>query len=73
MKNKTKLKDIEVVNDVERLIILRSRLEMKVYEFADVIGVTPNYLTAVEKYRMPLSKQLVKKIDGFLETYSWEK
>lgn len=61
-----KLQQLSVANDVERLILLRKRLNMKQYEFAKVIGVSSNYIANVENYRMPLTTLLIKKVNQYL-------
>jgi transcriptional regulator with XRE-family HTH domain len=67
-----KLKKIECLDDVERLLIVRKRLNKKQYEFAREIGVSPSYLLAVENYKKPFTKSLVKKINDYLQLKEME-
>ncbi|MBU7595914.1 helix-turn-helix domain-containing protein [Metabacillus halosaccharovorans] len=62
------LSDIEVVeNDVERLILLRKRLNKSQYQFAMDIGISASYLTQIENYKFPFTNQLKNRINNFLK------
>lgn len=58
-----KLQQIKIENDVERLILLRKRLNMRQYEFAKLVGVSTNYIANIENYRMPITTHLIKKVN----------
>jgi transcriptional regulator with XRE-family HTH domain len=58
--------EIKIIDDVERLIILRKRLDMKQYEFAKQIGVSASYIGQVENYQTPFTPNLKRRIDNFL-------
>jgi len=64
--------DIECEDMVERLLILRKRLQMKQYEFAREIGISTSYLLAVEKYKKPFTKRLQTKINRYLKKQQME-
>ncbi|MFC0273751.1 helix-turn-helix domain-containing protein [Metabacillus herbersteinensis] len=62
-----KFKEIKLIeNDVERLIILRKRLNKSQYEFAKDLGVSASYLGQVENYKFPFSHQLRDRINEYL-------
>lgn len=62
-----KLEDINIIiNDLERLIILRKRLDYKKYQMARILDVSPSYYCQVENGKYPISKQLKNKINNFL-------
>ncbi|MGE6755919.1 MULTISPECIES: helix-turn-helix domain-containing protein [Rossellomorea] len=64
----TKLSEVEALTDVEKLIVLRKRLgNKKQYEFARDIGISPNYLVAIENYRQPFTEKLAMKINDYLK------
>lgn len=65
--NKSKIETIECLDNVERLIIVRKRLNKKQYEFAREIGISSSYLLAIENYKKPLTKNLVTKINNYLK------
>ncbi|WP_066418214.1 helix-turn-helix domain-containing protein [Sutcliffiella cohnii] len=67
-----KFKDIECLDNVERLLVLRKRLNKKQYEFAREIGVSPNYLLSVENYKKPFTKSLKQRIEKYLEMENYE-
>lgn len=67
------LNHIQVIDDVERIIILRKRLgNMKQYEFAKELQISTNYLVAIENYRLPVTDKLRKKINNFLKRLEME-
>lgn len=64
----SKLDDIITIeNDVERLIILRKRLNKTQYQFAMDIGISASYLTQIENYKFPFTGQLEERINNFLK------
>ncbi|MFD1736268.1 helix-turn-helix domain-containing protein [Bacillus salitolerans] len=65
-------KDISVIDDVERMIILRKRLRIKQYELARAIGVTANYLGDVENYKLAFTPKLVKRLNEYLKRVELE-
>lgn len=66
--------EIQVIDEVERLIILRKRLgNIKQYELADRLGVSHSYIGAIENYRAPFTKKLRKKLNKYLEEWAKEK
>ncbi|MCM3619709.1 helix-turn-helix domain-containing protein [Sutcliffiella horikoshii] len=71
--NPMKLEQITIETDVERLILLRKKLEKKQYEFARELGISTNYLVAVENYRLPFSNKLKRKVDRYLNNLEMEK
>lgn len=54
-------------NNSERLLLLRRRLDKTQYQFAQDIGVSESYLGQVESGKFPVTKQLIKKINVFIE------
>jgi DNA-binding XRE family transcriptional regulator len=67
------LEGIEVMDDIERLIILRKRLNhMKQYQLARHIGISTNYLVAIENYKRPLTDCMKNKINGFIQRHNTE-
>ncbi|PGT80590.1 helix-turn-helix transcriptional regulator [Bacillus sp. AFS040349] len=54
-------------NDVERLIILRKRLNKSQYEFAHDIGISTSYLGLIENYKYPFTTELKERIDQYLK------
>ncbi|MFE7064208.1 helix-turn-helix transcriptional regulator [Sutcliffiella sp. NPDC057660] len=67
-----RLEEIEFASDVEKLMVLRKRLGLKQYEFAKMVGISTNYLVAVENYRQPFSRKLKKKVDDYLKRVEME-
>lgn len=62
-----KLADIDQINDdVERLIILRKRLNKSQYEFARLLGISPSYIGQIENYKVPFTKKMRDRIDEYL-------
>lgn len=60
------VKDIQVESKVEALILIRKRLGVNQWRFAEMIGVSKGYLNMVENYKVPFSKKLEEKIDQLL-------
>ena len=63
---------IQALDDVEKIILIRKRLGLKQYEFSKLLGYTPNHLANVENYKSPISKKLKTKIEEFLLEYQRE-
>ncbi|MGN7300600.1 helix-turn-helix domain-containing protein [Ferdinandcohnia sp. SAFN-114] len=60
--------EIDIIeNDVERLIILRKRLEKSQYEFAKALGVSSSYLGQIENYKVPFTVQFKERINDYLK------
>lgn len=60
---------IQALNDVEKMILIRKRLGLKQYEFSKLVGYTPNHLANVENYKSPVSKKLKEKAEELLVEY----
>ncbi|MFD1609779.1 helix-turn-helix domain-containing protein [Oceanobacillus luteolus] len=59
--------DIDTVEtNLERLIILRLRLNLKKYEMARAIGYNESYYSQVENGVYPISDTLIKKVNNYL-------
>ena len=70
------LNEIEVKDDVERILLLRKRLNMKKSEFSRYVGVSSEHLRRVETYRSPLSpnvkaniNKLIRSLGGDIDSY----
>lgn len=67
MMDVTRLSDINMINDdVERLIILRKRLNKSQYEFARLLGISPSYIGQIENYKVPFTRKMRDRIDDYL-------
>lgn len=62
-----RLNEIEVEDDLERLIILRKRLNLSQYQFAQSVGVSPSYISQVERGKSPITEQFRTRINDFLK------
>ncbi|MGS2779892.1 helix-turn-helix domain-containing protein [Robertmurraya sp. GLU-23] len=62
-----RLNEIEIEDDIERLIILRKRLNLSQYQFAKAVGVSTSYLGQIERGELPLSVQFRARINDFLK------
>lgn len=58
--------NIQAETDVERIILIRKRYNLKQYEFSKILGYTPNHLANVENYKHPVSPKLIRRIEEFL-------
>lgn len=58
--------NIQIADDSERIILLRRRMDMSQYQFAEEIGISSSYLGQIERKILPVSPQLKKKINLFL-------
>lgn len=45
----TDFKDIQLLNDAERLVILRKRLNLSQFQLAKELGISTSYLGQVER------------------------
>ena len=61
-----KFDEIQAQTDVERIILIRKRFNLKQYQFSEILGYTPNHLANVENYKHPVSSKLKKRIEEFL-------
>lgn len=57
---------IQAQTDVERIILIRKRFNLKQFEFSKILGYTPNHLANVENYKHPVSAKLKQRIEEFL-------
>lgn len=58
---------IEILNDVERLIILRKRLNLSQFQFAKELGISQSYLGQVERGICLLTPSLIDRINDYLK------
>jgi transcriptional regulator with XRE-family HTH domain len=61
------LNDIKPLNDAERLIILRKRLNLSQFQFAKELGFSSSYLGQVERGSCSFSPYLKERINDFLK------
>ncbi len=61
------LNGIQIDSDVEALIIIRKRCGLSQFQFSEEIGVSKNYLSDIENYRVPISSKFRGKIEDFLK------
>jgi transcriptional regulator with XRE-family HTH domain len=61
-----KFDEIQAQTDVERIILIRKRYNLKQYQLSNILGYTPNHLANVENYKHPVSAKLKRKIEEFL-------
>ncbi|WP_367018654.1 helix-turn-helix domain-containing protein [Priestia koreensis] len=66
-----RFRDITIDDDVERLMVLRKRYNLRQYELANALGVSENYLGAIENRVNPLTKKMIRKLDTYLEEMLW--
>lgn len=59
--------DIEIEDDVERLLILRKRMALSQYQFAKGMGISTSYLGQIERGEVPFSPQLRVRINDYLK------
>jgi predicted transcriptional regulator len=62
-----KLNEIEIEDDVERLIILRKRLNLSQYQFAQAVGVSSSYIGQVERGKIHITNKFRARINDFLK------
>jgi transcriptional regulator with XRE-family HTH domain len=58
---------IQVMDDSERIIIIRKRLNKSQYEFASDIGVSSSYLSQIERMILPVTPSIKARIEDFLK------
>lgn len=59
--------NIQPLNDTERLILLRRRLNLSQFQFAKELGISTSYLGQVERGTVILTPNLKEKIINYLE------
>ena len=60
------LDNIKAEDDVEKIYLLRKRLNMKQYEFAQAIGISASHLGKIESYKVLLSPKIKSKINNYI-------
>ncbi len=68
-----KFNEIQALTDVERILLIRKRFNLKQYQLSAILGYTPNHLANVENYKHPVSKKLKRRIEEFLKEKEEEK
>lgn len=63
----TDFKDIQLLNDAERLVILRKRLNLSQFQLAKELGISTSYLGQVERGSCSFSPYLKERINDFLK------
>lgn len=70
------LNEIEVKDNIERILLLRKRLNMKKSEFSRYIGISSQHLRRIENYHSPLSpnvkdniNKLIHSLGGDIDSY----
>jgi len=63
----TKLSDIQIENDADRVVLLLRKIGIKQYQFAQGIGYSPGYVESVINGRAPISKTFHNRINLYLE------
>jgi transcriptional regulator with XRE-family HTH domain len=58
---------IQVMDDSERIIIIRKRLNKSQHEFASDIGVSSSYLSQIERMILPVTPSIKARIEDFLK------
>ena len=61
------LNEIVIADDVERLLILRKRLNLSQYQFANAVGISTSYLGQVERGELAFPPQLRTRINDYLK------
>lgn len=62
----TKLRDVEIKSDIDRLILLMRHLGIKQYELAKELGYARVYVESVINGRSPLTAPFQRRIDEYL-------
>ncbi|MFT9495763.1 MULTISPECIES: helix-turn-helix domain-containing protein [Bacillota] len=60
-------KKIKPLNDAERLIILRKRLNLSQFQFAQELGISSSYLGQAERGNCSFSPFLKERINEYLK------
>ncbi|MDE3841017.1 XRE family transcriptional regulator (plasmid) [Bacillus methanolicus] len=63
----SKFNEIQLLNDAERLIILRKRLNLSQFQLAKELGISSSYLGQVERGELSFSPHLKARINDFLK------
>jgi DNA-binding XRE family transcriptional regulator len=63
----TDFNDIKPIDDTERLIILRRRLNLSQFQFAKELGISSSYLGQVERGSCSFSPYLKDRINEYLK------
>lgn len=58
---------IQPLNDTERLILLRKRLNLSQFQFAKELGISSSYLGQVERGTVAFTPNLKERIINYLE------
>ncbi|UNL87429.1 helix-turn-helix domain-containing protein [Priestia koreensis] len=66
-----RFRDLTIDDDVERLMVLRKRFDLRQYELANALGVSESYLGTIENRTKPLSKKMIRKLDAYLAQRLW--
>ncbi|GKU84331.1 helix-turn-helix transcriptional regulator [Niallia taxi] len=61
-----KFNQITIEDDVERLLILRKRLNLNQFQLAKELKISKSYLVKIENRSLPLSSAFIKKINDYL-------
>jgi transcriptional regulator with XRE-family HTH domain len=61
------LNQIEILDDAERLIILRKRFNLSQFQFAKELGISQSYLGQVERGNCLFSTSLKERINDYLK------
>ncbi|MEY8742062.1 helix-turn-helix domain-containing protein [Bacillales bacterium AN1005] len=61
-----KFNQITIEDDVERLLILRKRLNLNQFQLAMELKISKSYLTKIENRSLPLSSAFIEKINDYL-------
>jgi transcriptional regulator with XRE-family HTH domain len=61
------LNEIEPLNDVERLILLRKRFNLSQFQLAKELGISSSYLGQIEREELPFNKQFKAKVNDYLK------
>ena len=59
--------DIQPINDAERLVLLRKRLNLSQFQFAKELGISSSYLGQVERGTLVCHPNLRDKINQYLK------
>ncbi len=69
----TRLKDVEIKSDLDRLVLLIKHLGIKQYEFARELGYSAVYVESVINGRSPLTAAFHKRVDSYLNRIETER
>ena len=60
------LEDIVPINDAERLLLLRKRLNFKQYEFARELEVSLSYYLRIENECVPFTEKFRRRLNRYI-------